>query len=120
MPVTDAAVKALLAPMEAVQNITSKKMFGGIGIYADGIFFAVIDDDRLLFKVDAVTEANYDAHEAATWVIDGNPPSPMPYREVPKSVWQDSDLLSAWITDAVGVAIRKKAPKPKASKPKNA
>ncbi len=109
MPVTEAKVKELLAPLSAVRTITSRKMFGGIGIYSDGIFFAVIDDDRLFFKADSVNDPEFDKYDAQQWVIAGDPPSPMPYREVPAVILSDPEAIVAWIDAAVGVATRKKA-----------
>lgn len=108
MPVTPEAVERLTAPLLAVRSITSKKMFGGIAIYSDGIFFAVIDDDRLYFKSDSQTDPAYDEYAAAPWVLSGDPPSPMPYRELPTAVHQDPIRLAEWIDAAVVVAQRKK------------
>ncbi len=79
------------------------------------MFFAVIDDDRLFFKVDEVNLPSYEEHNAEQWVIEGDPPSPMPYREVPSSVREDPEALGSWIDAAVEVALRKKKPKRKKS-----
>ena len=111
MPVTDAAVQSLLSPMSAVRPITSRKMFGGVGIYCDGVFFAVIDDDRLYFKVDAGNLADYEARQAAQWTIEGPTGGAMPYREVPKEVLDDGEMLGEWIDRSVEVAQRKKSKK---------
>jgi DNA transformation protein len=114
MPVTPEKVAALLEPLQAARPITSRKMFGGIGIYFDGVFFAVIDDDHLYFKADEINSPTYDAYESSQWIIEGDPPSPMPYREVPKEILHSSDEVGAWIDAAVAVALRKKKPtKPK-------
>jgi len=117
MPVTPEAVERLMAPLLAVRSITSKKMFGGIGVYSDGIFFAVVDDDRLYFKSDATTDLSYDEHAAAPWILSGDPPSPMPYRELPTVILEDPIHLAEWIDAAVAVAERKKT-KPKSPRKK--
>lgn len=109
MPVTDDAVRRLLAPLEAVRAITSRKMFGGVGLYCDGVFFAVIDDDRLYFKSDAGTAERYDAAGAAQWVIEGPNGGPMPYRELPAGL--TGQELGEWIDVAVAVALRKRSKK---------
>jgi len=113
MPVTAEKVSELLAPLIAVRTITSKKMFGGIGIYSDGVFFAVIDDDRLYFKFDEVNGPKYDSFGAEQWVIMGETPSSMPYKEVPNAILANGEALGEWIDDAVGVALRKKKPSKK-------
>jgi len=39
-------------------------MFGGVGLYCDGLFFALLDDDRLYFKIDVVE----DPDELRVWM----------------------------------------------------
>ena len=34
------------------KDLRAKNMFGGVGIYAGDMFFALIDDDIVYFKVD--------------------------------------------------------------------
>ena len=111
MPVTEAVVQSLLAPLAKVRSISSRKMFGGIGIYCDGVFFAVIDDDRLYFKVDDHNLPDYEGLKAAQWVIEGPNGGAMPYREVPLAVLNDGVRLGEWIDRSVEVAQRKKSKK---------
>jgi DNA transformation protein len=40
---------------------TSRAMFGGHGLYADGVFFAIVDDDVLYLRVDARNRAEFEA-----------------------------------------------------------
>jgi hypothetical protein len=42
----------VLEQLGRVSPVTGKSMFGGVGLYADGLFFALIAEDRLYFKVD--------------------------------------------------------------------
>jgi DNA transformation protein len=46
----------LLAPLHA----TSRAMFGGFGIYRNGLMFALVADDQLYAKVDASNKADYE------------------------------------------------------------
>jgi DNA transformation protein len=39
-------------------------MFGGHGLYADGLFFGIVDDDVLYLRVDAESRAAFEAHDA--------------------------------------------------------
>ena len=115
MPITDSTVQQFLAELNNARPMTHRKMFGGVGIYSDGIFFAVIDDDRLFFKVDEVNLPNYEAYEMKRWTIEGPNGGPMPYYEVPAEIRADAAKLGQWIDDAVEVAKRKKS-KPKSKK----
>ena len=49
----------VLEQLGRVAPVTSRGMFGGVGIYSAGLFFALIDDDTLYFKVDAATRPRY-------------------------------------------------------------
>ena len=92
-------------------SLTSRRMFGGVGLYADGVFFGLIDDDTLYFKVGDANRADYTARGCKAFQ-----PTPgeisMSYFEVPADVLEDADALRAWATTAVAVA-RTKAARPR-------
>lgn len=111
MPITEAAVKSFIDQLSQARAITHRKMFGGVGLYCDGIFFAVIDNDRLYFKADEVTTPNYEPFGMPQWVIEGNNGGPMPYFQVPEEVLANLETVGQWIDDAVEVAKRKKKKK---------
>ncbi len=112
MPLTDAYLEKVLRILDKVRPVTHRKMFGGAGIYMDGTMFAVLDNDRIFFKVDALSEKLFLSHNAKAWLIQGKP---MRYRELPASVLKDTTALGGWIDTAVQVARDKKK---KASKKK--
>ena len=37
-------------------DVEAKSMFGGFGLYLDGLMFAIVADDALYFKVDDVSK----------------------------------------------------------------
>ena len=47
--------------LEGAGSILPKRMFGGFGLYADGIFFAIIGNDTLYFKVDDSNRKDYES-----------------------------------------------------------
>ncbi|WP_443747581.1 TfoX/Sxy family protein [Asticcacaulis solisilvae] len=42
-------------------EIRLKRMFGGMGVYRDGLFFALIDNGVVYFKVDDTTRPDFEA-----------------------------------------------------------
>ena len=62
MAVTDSFVTFVLEQLEPLGPIASKRMFGGVGLYAGDLFFALIAGDVLYLKAD---EATRDAREKA-------------------------------------------------------
>jgi DNA transformation protein and related proteins len=104
--------------LERVTRVTTRRMFGGVGIYADALFFALIDDDTLYFKVDDTNRPDFEA-------VGMGPFRPfedaqtMQYYEVPADVLEDRAVLGEWVGKAVAVARSRAAAKARAkSKPK--
>ena len=90
-------------------------MFGGYGIYADELMFAILDDDRLWFRFDEQTADDYTSVGAEQWAPPGAPP--MGYYELPSAVLKSDTELPVWMDKAIGAAERRKA-KQKPRKPK--
>ena len=81
----------LLQPLGAVR---ARAMFGGHGIYLDGVMFALVHEDELYLKVDDVTEARFEAAGLPRFVYakkSGGTMS-MSYRRAPVAALDDGDL----------------------------
>ena len=84
-----------LAPLK---QVSTKKMFGGFGIYQEGKMFALITSDaELFFKVDGSNREQFAQASAAQH-------GKMPYFRVPDSVLSDDTKLVDWAKSAVKVA----------------
>ena len=81
-------------------------MFGGGGLYWEGAFFAVIDDDTVFFNVDAQTRPAFEAAGSGPFDPFKNGKPMRGYYELPPEILEDRDQLSAWRTTAVAVARR--------------
>jgi DNA transformation protein and related proteins len=93
-------------------------MFGGLGIYSEGAFFAVVDDDILYFKVDDATRPEYEAMGSEPFRPNNDEPPSKSYYTVPGDVLEDPERLAAWARQSVAVARAKAAAKkPAAKKP---
>lgn len=92
--------------LERVGNIISKKMFGGAGIYCEGVFFALIADDILYFKVDESNKQDYEAEGMGQFKPYGNDSYSMNYYEVPVEVLEDEEMLRLWAEKALDVAMK--------------
>lgn len=108
MPVSKEFQEAMMAKLGAARSVRGKRMFGGVGVYSDDIFFAVLDDDRVFFKTDDGNRAEYEAAGMGPWAIESPTGGTMPYHEVPSAVIDDPETLGQWIDAAVEVAKRKK------------
>lgn len=102
-----AYIQDLLAVIGQVQ---AKRMFGGAGLYYQGVFFGLVADDVLYFKVDESNKANYEAAGSGPFRPFGT--YAMSYYEVPADVLEDADDLARWARKAVevaGKAVKKKS-----------
>ena len=111
MPVSPEAKARLLSALGAARPITSRAMFGGLGLYHDGVFMGVVDDDRLYLKIDDQTEPSYIERGMEGWSPDPSPKG-FAYRELPADVLEDPALCGEWLDAARDAAVRRKA-KPK-------
>ncbi len=110
-------VAELLAPMGPV---SIRRMFGGAGVFRDGLMFALLGDDTIYLKTDAQLRADLEAEGCAPFLW--TKPSTgeeidMGYVSLPSSAMDDPDEASAWARRALAVARAKAAAKPEA-KPK--
>lgn len=107
MPVTPEVRDDIVAKIGAACNLRHKAMFGGVGLYADEVFFALIDDDRLYFKVGSENLGDYAQFKAEPWVF-GKGEINNNYRELPSQILSNPVELGSWIEKAVTVAQSKK------------
>ena len=76
-------------------KVVTRRMFGGVGLYNDGLFFGLIDDDTLYFKVDDSNRSDYTERGCAAFQPLPDIAS-MSYFSVPEDVLEDAELLAAW------------------------
>jgi DNA transformation protein and related proteins len=87
--------------------VTGKSMFGGVGLYADGLFFALIAEDRLYLKVDDTTRSDFERLGMEPFRPFGQEKA-MGYYEVPADVVEDPVQLVFWMKKAIDVAAKAK------------
>lgn len=85
-------------------------MFGGVGIYAGDLFFALIAEDKLYFKVDASNQADFEAKGMGPF-FPYDSPNPMGYWELPPGILENPQELLVWVEKAVHVAEKKARPR---------
>ena len=80
-------------------------MFGGVGVYANGLFFALIDDDTLYLKGDETLGAEFEAAGSHAFAPFGHD-KPMAYWTAPAEALDDQDFLLEWSRKSLEVAAR--------------
>jgi DNA transformation protein len=104
MAVSGSYLDLVLGQLDGLRRLVTKRMFGGVGMYADGTFFAVIDNDTLFFKVDEVLAERHRARGMLPFApIPGAKPM-MSYYQVPVDVIEDAEELTRWAKDSIRTA----------------
>ena len=83
-------------------------MFGGVGIYAGELFFALLADDTLYFKVDDSNRPDFERRAMVPFQPYGEGGEVMQYYQVPADLLDDPDALRPWAEKAIAVAARKR------------
>lgn len=92
-------------------EISVRKMFGGYGVYHEGIMFGLVADDTLYLKTDASTEAIFIAAGLRPFEYDkGNKVVKMSYYQAPEIIFDDPLEALKWATLAFETAqsVKKK------------
>jgi DNA transformation protein len=104
MAVSDSFLTFVIEQLDGVRQVTSRRMFGGVGLYSGESFFGVLDNDRLYFKVNETSVGDYTRAGMGPFRPDPTKPMTMKYYEVPVSVLEDRDAIAAWARKAIAVA----------------
>ena len=94
-------------------QVRARSMFGGVGIYSGNLFFALIADDTLYFKVDDSNRADFLSRGMGPFRPYGEEGETMQYYEVPHDLLEDAEALRPWAEHARAVAAARKGKRPK-------
>jgi DNA transformation protein and related proteins len=100
--------KFVLDQLSALPDVRAKAMFGAHGLYQGEHFFGILDEGRLFFKTDEISQANYVARgmEPFTYKSKGRVLT-MSYHEVPPDILENPPELVVWARLAIQVAAAK-------------
>jgi DNA transformation protein len=100
---------------EPLGGTTIRRMFGGHGVFRDGLMFAILSDDLLYFRVDAITQPRFEAERSEPFMYEGKGRSVrLPYWRVPDWLFDEADAFLEWAQQSFAAARRvneAKAPK---------
>ncbi|BBE70759.1 TfoX/Sxy family protein [Oharaeibacter diazotrophicus] len=93
---------------EPLGGVTMRRMFGGLGIYRDGVIFAISVGDVLFLKADEVTIPDFEAEGCGpfTYTSKDGRTSRMPYWRAPERLFDEPEAFRAWALAAAAAARR--------------
>jgi len=107
-------VEHVVETMRELGPVTAKQMFGGWGLYHEGLFFALIHEDTLYLKVDDENRAQFEVADLPPFVYktkDGESMA-MAYRQAPPEALESPAAMAAWARLGYAAAVRAKNRKP--------
>ncbi|MFN3627801.1 MAG: TfoX/Sxy family protein [Parvibaculum sp.] len=92
--------------------VSVRRMFGGAGVFRDGLMFALIADEALYFKADASSESAFKAEGLGpfTYQTRHNPRTVMSYWRAPERCLDDPDEMADLCRKAYAVALKSAKP----------
>lgn len=97
--------------LSSVGPVSAKRMFGGHGVYARGVMFALLDDDELFLKVDGETRARFRDAGCRNWVYPGMAEAETSYYRPPDEAHDDPEAMAPWAQLGLEAALRARAAK---------
>jgi DNA transformation protein len=105
-------IHELFAPFGAV---TVKRMFGGAGIWSDGLMFALVFDGAIFLKVDDASIPDFEREGSRPFVYTRAKSkgrvgrASLSYWRLPERLYDDPDELAVWAGRALAIAQRKQS-----------
>jgi DNA transformation protein and related proteins len=100
-------VEFVLESLEPLRGVSARRMFGGRGIYKDGVMFALIAGDQLYLKADDGNRPAFEARGLQPFTYTAKRrPIQMSYYEAPGEGLDDPEILCDWAQGAYAAALR--------------
>ena len=114
MPSRSEFLEFVTGQMAGLGAIASRRMFGGHGLYCDGLFIAIVTGGRLYFKADAQTQPAFEARGVRRFAYSARGRAvQLMYYEAPTEVFDDGQAMRDWGRLALQAAVRARKPPPK-------
>jgi DNA transformation protein len=97
-------VQELLAPLG---RVAPRRMFGGYGLFLDGLMFAIVVDDVVWFKTDAQNRERFVALGEPPFTYQrGGKPAHLHFYRAPDDAFDAPQALMPWARSAFEAALR--------------
>lgn len=99
----------ILELMSAIGSVSAKRMFGGSGIFLNGLMFALVADGVLYLKADNINKHQFIAFELAQFsYYKQKKEFKISYFQAPEEALENSDDMTYWANSSFSAALRSK------------
>ena len=113
-------VEHVVELLRAFGPVEATSMFGGWGLYHEGVFFAIVAQDLLYFKVDDETRARFEREGEGPFEYrakDGKHVG-LGYHRPPDEALESTAVMAEWARLGYGAALRAAGAKAKKRRPR--
>lgn len=96
----------VLGQLEELGDIVPRAMFGGVGLYCNGVFFGLIADDTLYLRADNENRPAFESAGAQPFTPFPGRSRSMRYYSVPIGVLESGVDVTDWARKALAAARR--------------
>jgi DNA transformation protein and related proteins len=97
---------------ESFGPIQAKRMFGGYGIYHDGLMFGLVIDNQLYLKSDAENLVFFEAQGLGPFIYNMKGKAvQLSYHQAPEAMLNERELAAQWARQSWDAALRAQAAK---------
>lgn len=96
-----------------IPGVTARAMFGGYGLYKDGIVFGIIVENVVYLKVNDSNKPEYEKRGSNPFIYEmkNKKIASMPYYELPEDIMENTDALREWVEKSVEISKTSKKAK---------
>ncbi|HEV8692772.1 MAG TPA: TfoX/Sxy family protein [Lysobacter sp.] len=110
---SEALIEHLRDLFEPLGPISARAMFGGFGLYFDGLIIGIIMDETVYLKTDEQTRKHFEHAGCEPCVYDmKGKPLTMSYWSLPEEAMDSPQAMRPWAQLAIEAARRKADAKP--------
>ncbi len=100
-------VAFVVESLQPLGPVAARRMFGGHGLFLQGLMFGLIADDQLYLKADDGNRAGYAARGLPPFTFSSKGRTvETSYREAPSEGFDDPEILCDWAREAYAAALR--------------
>lgn len=110
----DQQLELILELWEPLQPLNIRKMFGGYGVFKDGLMFAIFIGGVLYLKVDHLTSSDFSKRSLRPFSyervdkVGKKKTIELSFSEVPLDIYDEPPMAIEWARKALGAALRVK------------
>lgn len=101
-------IEMLREQLAPLGHVTSRRMFGKVGMFCDGVMFGMVADDTLYLRVDELNRAAFEeaAAEPPLNYVKGGRTIDLSFWRLPERLIDEPDELLEWTRTALAAAHR--------------